>query len=129
MQQIIMFALFILVSMPSYAASMLGIHCDQILDKTYFKVCYDYRMKGARVVSYTLDGNLVNKLNLKKRPRFYPDRHIPERYRSYPSDYTRNPLHMDRGHMASDASFDWSYKSQKSTYVMSNIVPQFYLVN
>ena len=114
---------------PSLPGFFDKFHCNQVINKRYFKICYDYGLKGARFVAYTLDGRLVNKLNIKERPRFYPEQAIPRAYRAYPSDYTRNPWHMDRGHLAPDADFDWSRKSLKATYSMANIVPQYYLVN
>jgi len=104
-------------------------NCDQVLDKGLFKVCYSYKMKGALMVGYDLDGSLVNKGNIKKRPSFYPDKDIPKRYRTYPSDYTRNPFSEDRGHLYSDASADYSKESKEAVYVMSNIVPMYKRVN
>lgn len=41
-------------------------HCDQLIINPYFKVCYDYNLIGAKVISYTLDGEKVNKINIKK---------------------------------------------------------------
>ena len=29
-------------------------NCDQIIDKQVFTICYDYKMKGAKYVAYTL---------------------------------------------------------------------------
>ncbi len=104
-------------------------NCDQIIDKRYFKICYDYRAKSARFVGYVLDGSKVNAGNIRKRPRFYPERAIPARYRTYPSDYTHNEFHADRGHLASDASFDWSKASQRATYSMANVIPQYFRIN
>jgi len=100
-------------------------NCDQILrNKGYFTTCYNYNLKSATVIYIKLDGNLVNSKNIKKRPRFYPDLNIPKRYRTYTQDYTHTGY--DRGHSgANDASNDYSLKSQKATYVMSNIVPQY----
>lgn len=104
--------------------------CDQILKNDgYFKTCYSYKNKGAKYVAYTLHGNKVNLKNIKKRPRFYEDLNIPKKYRSRYSDYTKNIYHMDRGHLAPDAAFDWSQKSLHSIYTMSNIIPQHYLIN
>ena len=103
--------------------------CDQVIDKKFYQICYDYRMRAARYVAYELDGQKVNARNIKKRPRFYPESRIPRQFRAYPSDYTRNPYHMDRGHLAPDASFDWSVRSLKAVYSMANIIPQYYLIN
>jgi len=86
-------------------------------------------MKGAKYVGYTLDGSKVNFGNIKKRPRFYPDKAIPLQYRTTSKDYTRNEFHADRGHLGPDASFDWSRKSLKAVYSMANIIPQYKWIN
>lgn len=105
-------------------------NCDQILNNDgYFQTCYSYKHKGAKYVAYKLDGKLVNKKNIKKRPRFYDDLSIPKRYRSHYSDYTRNPYHMDRGHLLADAAIDYSKRSLHAAYAMSNIIPQYYSIN
>ena len=104
-------------------------NCDQVLDKGYYKICYDYNMKGARFVGYTLDGSKVNVGNIKKRPRFYPDKAIPRQYRTTSSDYTHNEFKADRGHLAPDASFDYDPKALKSVYSMANIIPQYKTIN
>lgn len=96
--------------------------CNQVVNHKYFTICYDYELKGARSVSYVL--TKTEELNIKERPRFYDDLELPKRYRSTYSDYTRNEYSMDRGHMAEDASFDYSKESLNAIYVMSNIVPQ-----
>lgn len=104
--------------------------CDQIIDHHYYQVCYSYWAKGAVYVGYWLDGSKVSTPNdIKKRPRFYPDPAVPAAYRTTPSDYTRNEWHADRGHLAPDADFDWSRQSLHAVYAMSNIVPQYYVLN
>jgi len=104
-------------------------NCDQIIDKKYYTICYDYNMKGARYVSYTLDGSKVNSLNIRKRPRFYIEKKIPKKYQTKSSDYTKNEFHADRGHLAPDASFDYSFTSLRSVYSMANIIPQYKKIN
>ena len=102
-------------------------HCDQLITNPYFKVCYDYKLMGATAISYTLDGDKVNKINIKKRPSFHVEKSLESAYRVSPKSYTRTGY--DRGHMANDASFDWSMESLNSTYSMANIVPQNPKVN
>lgn len=97
--------------------------CDQIIDKQVYKICYSYKHKGALAVWYELDGNLVNKTNVKKRPRFYNEKNIPMKYRTKYKDYTHSGF--DRGHLANDASFDYDEKIVRKTYTMANIVPQY----
>jgi len=102
-------------------------HCDQLIINPYFKVCYDYTLMGAKAISYTLDGEKVNKVNIKKRPSFHTEKALDREYRVSPKSYSKTGY--DRGHMANDASFDWSMKSLNSTYSMANIVPQEPKVN
>ena len=102
-------------------------NCSQIIDKQVYIICYDYSLKGAKYVAYTLDGNLVNAVNIKKRSSFYTEKNLPKKYRSHTKDYTHTGY--DRGHLANDASFDWSEKAVRKTYTMANIIPQAPTVN
>ena len=103
-------------------------NCSQIIDKTVFKVCYDYQLKGAKYVVYTVDGSTANASEqIKKRPSFYAENNIPVKYRSYPEDYTHSGY--DRGHLANHADFDYSANILYQTYSMSNIIPQVPEVN
>ena len=104
-------------------------NCDQVLDKGYYQICYDYNMKGARFVAYNIDGKNVDAVNIKKRPSFYPDRAIPRQYRTTSKDYTHNEFHADRGHLAPDASFDFNKSALHSVYSMANIIPQYKTIN
>lgn len=102
-------------------------YCDQLIQNPYFKICYDYKLKGAKTITYTLSGDKVNQINIKKRPSFHTEKSLDRPYRVSPKSYTRTGY--DRGHMANDASFDWSMQSLNSTYTMANIVPQEPKVN
>ena len=101
--------------------------CDQIIDKQVFKICYSYKYKGSLAVWYELDGNLVNKNNIKNRPDFYSEKNIPIEYRTKSQDYVNSGF--DRGHLAPDANFDYDPKIQIKTYTMANIVPQYPTLN
>jgi len=101
--------------------------CDAVLDKKYYTICYDYNLKGALFVSYILSADTVNAVNIVDRPSFYEDKSLPKKYESKSSDYIGSGY--DRGHLASDASFDYSQDALRSTYVMSNIIPQYPSVN
>jgi len=103
------------------------IACDTIIDKEFFEVCYDYKLKAAKSVAYVLAGDLVNESNIKDRPNFYEEELLDEAYRVSASDYTNSGY--DRGHMAPDAAFDWSQESLEATYSMANIIPQIPEVN
>ena len=102
-------------------------NCDQIIDKQVYTICYDYNAKGAKYVSYTLDGDEVNAVNIKKRSSFYTEKNLPKKYRSHTKDYTHSGY--DRGHLANDASFDYSKKVVRKTYSMANIIPQAPQIN
>lgn len=102
-------------------------NCSQIIDKQVYTICYDYKMKGAKYVAYTLDGSKVNAVNIKKRGRFYTEKNLPKKYRSYSKDYSHSGY--DRGHLANDASFDYSKKIVRKIYSMANIIPQAPTVN
>ncbi|CAA6798345.1 MAG: DNA/RNA endonuclease G [uncultured Sulfurovum sp.] len=102
-------------------------HCAQLIINPYFKVCYDYNLMGAKVISYTLNGEKVNRINIKKRPSFHTEKSLNREYRVSPKSYSKTGY--DRGHMANDASFDWSIESLNATYTMANIVPQEPRVN
>jgi len=101
--------------------------CDQVLDKEFLYICYNYNLKVATAVAYTLYGDLVNELNIKKRPDFYEEGSIATSYRAKLGDYRGSGY--DRGHMAPDAAFDWSQESLDSTYSLANIIPQIPDVN
>jgi len=102
-------------------------NCDQILDKEFLTICYDHTLKVAKSVTYTLSGDLVNELNIQERPSFYVEQDIDREYRASTSDYTNSGY--DRGHLAPDASFDWSQESLDATYSLANIIPQVPTVN
>ena len=101
--------------------------CSQVIDKVFYTICYDYHLKAAKAVGYTLSGDLVSELNIKKRPSFKVEWQIESRYRASTSDYVHSGY--DRGHIAPDASFDWSQESLNSTYSLANIMPQARKVN
>ena len=104
--------------------------CDQIIDKQIYTVCYSYKYKGALGGWTTLDGDKVNAVNIKKRPRFYENKSIPKKYRTKYSDYTGMGRTWNRGHfIIADADADYSQKALNLVYDMSQIQPQSAKVN
>ena len=101
--------------------------CDQILDNEFITICYDYKLKAAKSVAYTLDGDLMNDPNIDKRPSFYSEKSLDKKYRISTTDYTNSGY--DRGHLAPDAAFDWSQESLDAVYTLANIIPQAPQVN
>lgn len=101
--------------------------CSLLLDKEFLHICYDKGKKVAKSVVYRLYGDLVNEVNIQERPSFYEEESIDQPYRAKVSDYSGSGY--DRGHMAPDASFDWSQESLDATYSLANIIPQVPEVN
>ena len=102
-------------------------NCSQILDKEFIVICYDYKLKAAKSVAYTLSGDLMNDPNIEKRPSFYKEKSLDKKYQISTTDYTNSGY--DRGHLAPDAAFDWSQESLDSVYSLANIIPQAPQVN
>ena len=72
--------------------------CDAIINKSVYDICYDYNLKSALFVTYTLDGSLVDNPNISDRPSFYKKSTIAQKYQSDYDDYTGSGY--DRGHLA-----------------------------
>jgi len=100
--------------------------CDQVINKDVLTICYDYNYKAALAVGYKLRGDRVSK-SIEKRPQFYKEPALRGSYAAVYKDYTRSGY--DRGHMAPDASFDYSPTALNQTYSMANIVAQAPTVN
>ncbi len=108
------------------------VNCDQVIEKEFstgslLSICYDYGYKSAKYVAYTLDGTLINEVNIEDRPSFYTEPEIPNEYRILYSDYTNSGY--DRGHLAPDADFDYNEEDLNIIYTMANIIPQDPYVN
>lgn len=101
--------------------------CDTIIDKKYYEICYSFQYKGAKFVSFELDGSKVNLLNIEEREDFYKESSLKPSQQSSNEDYIGSGY--DRGHLASDASFDYSLASLHSVYSMANIIPQYPEIN
>lgn len=99
-----------------------SISCDKMIYKKNYKICYSYKNKGAKYVSYTLNGELVNKNNISQRLNFYIEKDLKKEYQSKQTDYLNSGY--DKGHLASDASFDYDEENLHSVYSMANIIPQ-----
>jgi len=119
---LIPFLLFAFTSkyLPNYN---IDTHCDKILHKKAFDICYSCKWKTPKLIVYKVDGNLIDKHNYsRKHLRFRPDYELPVKCRSYSRNYSRTGF--DRGHLAPNAVFDYNLAIQKETFLMSNIAPQ-----
>ena len=108
------------------------VNCDQVIEKEFstgslLSICYDYGYKSAKYVAYTLDGTLINEVNIEDRPSLYSEPEIPNEYRIFYRDYTNSGY--DRGHLAPDADFDYNEEDLNVIYTMANIIPQDPYVN
>ncbi|CAA6807523.1 MAG: DNA/RNA endonuclease G [uncultured Sulfurovum sp.] len=101
--------------------------CDQTINNGFINICYDYTLKSPKAVSYTLDGDLVNELNIEERPYLSIESSVPSEYRASYYDYTNSGY--DRGHLASHGSWNWSQESLDAVYTLANIIPQAPNVN
>jgi len=102
-------------------------NCSQIIDNEFIVMCYDYKLKAVKAVSYTLIGDLMNEKNIVERPSFYVEKTLDSKNRISVTDYTNSGY--DKGHMAPDAAFDWSEESLHAVYTLANIIPQAPQVN
>ena len=123
---LLLIPLFLLAFASKYTPNLNNflqpIKCDKVLHKTAFDICYSCKDKHPLAVAYELKGELVKKKISRKGLSFGPDYNLPTKCRSYSKDYSRTGY--DRGHLASNASFDYNRKIQKETFLMSNIAPQ-----
>ncbi len=97
----------------------------RLLVKAYFAVCYADRLREPFWVGYGLEVAAVT--NVGRVGSFKVDSTLPESVWSRPSDYAR--MGFDIGHMAPAGDFSFADSAERSTFVMSNGVPQFPAVN
>ena len=119
---LIPFFLFAFTSkyLPNYN---IDTHCDKILHKKAFDICYSCEWKTPKMVVYEVNGNLIDKYNFsRKHLRFRSDYNLPAKCRSYPKDYSGTG--KDKGHLPPNAVFDYNRAIQKETFLMSAIAPQ-----
>jgi len=100
---------------------------DSYLNKRYFKIGYSFKFKGPSFVWYRLSKGNILKPSLNPRGYFRSDKALPFKYRATNTDYLHSGY--DKGHLASDSSFDFNVKALRSCYVLSNTVPQKHLLN
>jgi endonuclease G len=95
-------------------------NCDQVIHKTKYDICYNYKMKCASFEIYNL--TTTNNPGIKQRPDFYTEPSIPKKYQVNNSYYQNSGF--DKGHIASDASFDDNQSTLYEVYTLANIFPQ-----
>jgi len=101
--------------------------CDKIIDMEYYLVCYNYDLKSPVAVTYRLTREGISGKGIRKRMSFRISREIPREHASCSLDFKGSKY--DRGHLASDASFDKDRLKLRSTYYYANVVPMHRRVN
>ena len=108
---------------PDLNGLIKNIHCDEVLEKKAFDICYSCSKKEPNAVAYILTKKMETAYRYGREDLyFHPDYSLPRKCRSYPNDYTHSGY--DRGHNAPNAAFAYSRSVQKQTFLMSNISPQ-----
>jgi endonuclease G len=102
--------------------------CDQpLLDKKFFVVCHDPARKVPVWVEYALTKTEATDKATSRVGTFKPDANLPKGKRAENADYSNSGY--DKGHMAPANDFTRSVEAMKSTFVLSNAVPQRHGVN
>ena len=101
--------------------------CPILIENKYYDVCYGIDYKSP-IAGITRLNNNVNVKNIKKHYYFRSDDRLPKRYRNYSSRFKNSKFNL--GHtIVSDADMDFSIKSLKDTYIMTNITAQYERTN
>ncbi|RPH37876.1 hypothetical protein EHM92_01565 [bacterium] len=94
-----------------------------ILDKQYFVILYDTRLKIPRWVGYHLTREYLEENNAPRTDKFKPDSDLSPDERAELEDYKGSGF--DRGHQAPAADFHRSEEAMAETFLLSNICPQW----
>ena len=128
MKRLLLFIpLFLFAFTSKYTPNLNGIvknlHCDEVLHKKVFDICYNCSYKEPNAVAYTLTKQMEDSHHYSRKGLyFHIDYNLPRKCRAYPSNYTHSGY--DRGHHAPNAAFNYNRSIQKQTFLMSNISPQ-----
>ena len=94
-----------------------------ILEKEYFVILYDTRLKIPRWVGYHLTRKYLEENNAPRTDKFKPDPDLPPDERAELEDYKGSGF--DRGHQAPAADFHRSEEAMEETFLLSNMCPQW----
>ena len=99
------------------------IHCDEVLHKKAFDICYNCSHKEPNAVAYVITKKMVKSYHYSRKDLpFRPDYQLPRKCRAYSNFYTHGGY--DRGHHAPNGSFNYDRFIQNQTFRLSNIAPQ-----
>ncbi len=95
-------------------------NCQQIVDHTYYSLCYSERHEQARWVIHFLSVDSIN--GGAKRTNDFREDPLVASGSAGPADYSRSGF--DRGHMVPAADMKLSHQAMSETFFMSNMSPQ-----
>ena len=98
-----------------------------VLDKKFFVVCYDPAHKIPAWVGYALTKEDSLKKATSRQGSFHADAALERGQRAENADYSHSGY--DKGHMAPANDFTRSVEAMKSTFVLTNAVPQKHGLN
>jgi endonuclease G len=123
--------LLLLAAVPALGADHLAYgqpDCSgPVLDKKYFLVCYDPSAKIPAWVGYALTQEDARSTAVVRKGSFRADPELPKGQRAENADYVGTPY--DKGHMAPADDFRRGADAMRSTFVLTNAVPQAYGLN
>ncbi len=99
---------------------------NQVLCRLGYAVGFNYTTKIANWVQYYITASSVS-ASVARVDNFREDTDIPQGSRATLSDYSE-PVY-DRGHMAPNATMDFSVASMDESFLLSNIAPQLPSLN
>lgn len=104
--------------------------CDFVYRNKIIKSCFNYKFKGTTAVYYTIKSDYINKINLRKRAPWKLPNGIDKKYLPKLNDYYKNEYKFNIGHLANDASYDYSKEALSLIYILGvNAIPQDNNVN
>ncbi len=99
----------------------------QVLDKTYFVLCYNPERKVPLWVGYALTPQDLAAKAAERKNNFRADPALRRGERAELSDYSKTGY--ARGHMAPAADFTRSAEAMSATFLLTNMVPQNRRIN
>lgn len=94
---------------------------DQVLCRDAYAVGYNYQTKTPDWAAYHITAESVS-ASYPRNDRFREDTDVPEAYSASLADYAGSGY--DRGHMAPNATVDYSFTAMDESFLLSNIAPQ-----
>lgn len=106
---------------PALPFSAQSTHPCQIVEHTYYKLCYSEEHEQALWTAYVLEGESLKKSTIRRTNDFREDPKILTRSARL-EDYKKSGY--DRGHLVPAGDFKWTEQGMSETFYMSNISPQ-----